>query len=263
MSARNHLHRRLLALSIAIISVALTQLPLGSAYSYESAGGSPVYRSPAGVAVSPNGRFALTANEASGTVSLIDLEQSAVVREFPVGERPTRVAFSASGQQVAVTCRYQDEVVILAVPELSTAARIATPNQPYDVVWLDEHRLAVSCTGKDDVVAIVNVSSGRVEQLVPVPQNPKALELLRDGRTLAVACDCYDMTRIVALVSLKPLKVVARIPYSPGEQPGGTTRSRKRCANRHPSCPQAVCPVDAGPAGVGEQQRCVRDFSGQ
>ncbi len=181
----------------------------------------PTYRSPVDVAIQPDGGLALTANETSGTVSLIDLANRRVAKEIPIGKRPTAVAFDRSGNRAAITCRYQDEVVILGVPRLRVLARISTPNQPYDVVWLDEHRLAVSCTGKDEAVAIVDLDSGQVEHVITVPQNPKALLLLSDRRTLAVACDCYDITREIALIDLRSLKVTARIQINPASNLAG------------------------------------------
>lgn len=221
MLGRAPLRRHAARLCVATVSVLLLRLAFPVARADEPRPDAPVYRSPADVAVSPDGRFALTANQTSGTVSLIDLKQKSVVREAPVGARPTGVAFDPSGQHAAVTCRYQDQVAILAVPELRIEKTIRTPNQPYDVVWLDGHRLAVSCTGKDDVLAILDATSGQVDRTIAVPQNPRALELLPDSRTLAVACDCYDITRLIALVSLETFQVVDQVPIRPASNLDG------------------------------------------
>ena len=47
-------------------------------------------RSPLAIAISPNGRFAATANHTAGSVSLVDLKNGHVIHEHRCGNGPDR-----------------------------------------------------------------------------------------------------------------------------------------------------------------------------
>ncbi|MGH7339851.1 MAG: YncE family protein, partial [Candidatus Rokuibacteriota bacterium] len=63
-------------------------------------------RSPNDLAVSPDGRWAVTANRTSDSVSLVDLNEGKVVAEARVGRRPFAVALRGS---TAVVTNWQSD----------------------------------------------------------------------------------------------------------------------------------------------------------
>src|SRR4051812_10426031 len=83
------------------VSLPLPVLALGPRHG--AAEGEQKDRSPSSVALSPDGRWAVTANATADTVSLVDLEKGEVTAEVPVGERPLAVALSRDGKRAVVT----------------------------------------------------------------------------------------------------------------------------------------------------------------
>src|SRR5437763_681438 len=61
------------------------------------------HRSPVDVAVLPDGRHALTANQTSDSVSLIDLVEGKVLAEQTCGRQPAAVACARDGRRAAVS----------------------------------------------------------------------------------------------------------------------------------------------------------------
>src|SRR4051812_22597408 len=61
------------------------------------------HRSPVAVAVLPDGQRALTANQTSASVSLVDLRAGKVLAEVPCGRRPVAVVCSPDGKHAVVS----------------------------------------------------------------------------------------------------------------------------------------------------------------
>src|SRR5260370_10217787 len=61
------------------------------------------HRSPIALALSADGARLLTANQTSGSVSLIDTESGTVLAELATGEKPAGVALAHDGKRAAVT----------------------------------------------------------------------------------------------------------------------------------------------------------------
>ncbi len=110
-------------------------------------------RSPYDLAVSRDGRFAVTANGTSDTVSLVDLVTGKVSAETRVGKRPFAIAFTPDGRRALVTNWLSDSVTVLAVTPDSL---IATATMPVG----DEPRgISVSPNGANAYVALAGENS--------------------------------------------------------------------------------------------------------
>jgi YVTN family beta-propeller protein len=55
-----------------------------------------VGETPRGVKISPDEKYALVANEVSGTISIIDFKNMTVIKEVPVGKIPHNIVFSTN-----------------------------------------------------------------------------------------------------------------------------------------------------------------------
>lgn len=151
-------------------------------------GGGGKDRSPASVALSPDGRWAVTANATADTASLVDLEKGEVAAEVAVGKRPFAVALSRDGRRAVVTSWRSGSVTVLDVvpPSLRVAGTVDVGYEPRGVaVAADGSRAFVALSG-DDAVSVVDLGGLAVVASAAVGEEPWHVALTPDGKRLAV-----------------------------------------------------------------------------
>lgn len=93
---------------------------------------------PYSAAISPNGRFALAANNQQSYISLIDAETDTVVNNIDVGTKGARGAVYASGSDVAfVSLENTSEVLAIKIPDGTIMKRMPSGAGPRGLA-LDE-----------------------------------------------------------------------------------------------------------------------------
>ena len=145
-------------------------------------------RSPTDVALSPDGRLALTANRTSGTVSLVDLSAKKVVSETRVGDEPFAVAFAAGGKRAVVTNTGGDTLTLLDVTPAGgrLTATVAVGDEPRGVALAKDGRTAYVALGGEDSVAVVNLTARKVAKRWKAGLEPWHVALTPDGARLVV-----------------------------------------------------------------------------
>jgi DNA-binding beta-propeller fold protein YncE len=124
----------------------------------------------AGVAVSPDGTRALVANYYNDTVSLIDLDRRAVLREQDL--RPGKIDAASSG--------------------------VAGGEYPFAILWRDKHRAYVSAPRDRQIVALdVTDQAIRVAQRIPTIGEPTAMVYDAAASRLYATEDNADRLAIV------------------------------------------------------------------
>jgi len=146
------------------------------------------HRSPADVAVSPDGRWALTANQSAGTVSLVDLETGLVASEVRTGDRPTSVAFDISGRQAVVTNTWSGTLSVLMVDGGKLRKRLDLPvgPEPRGVALTRGGGTAYVASTISNEIVVLDLPGARVRARVPVGERPWHLALSPDERWLVV-----------------------------------------------------------------------------
>jgi len=148
-------------------------------------------RSPCDLVLLGDGRFALTANRTSDTVSLVDVEGGKLIAETPVGKQPFGVAAASDGRQAVVSNWLSDTISILHLPTGAAAPRvvatIAVGDEPRGVAVSPNGARAFVALGGEDAVAVVDLKTRTVANKWPVGREPWRLALSPDGKTLAVA----------------------------------------------------------------------------
>lgn len=110
---------------------------------------------PMGLAITPDGRYALTANYGEvdvqgNTLSLIDLDRGEVVDEIVVGGRPEQVALDPSGERGIVNAAADDQVLGLSLDAATVAlgGGVDVGTDPSDVAFIASDRaVATSSLG--------------------------------------------------------------------------------------------------------------------
>ena len=158
-------------------------------------------RQPSGMSITRDGRFALVANRASGTVSLLGIEGKSVrlmqtVNVCDPEDSLSDVAISPDGRTaVASVC----EGGYLALLELenghlaATERKLSTYGKPYRVVIGPDGDFALTAgsgqgTPDVDAITVVDMKSDPIHTVdyVPVPPGPESLEISPTGKLVAV-----------------------------------------------------------------------------
>ena len=169
------------------------------------------HRSPIAVAVSPDGRFAASANHTSQSITLIDLKSGRLLTEHRCGSGPLDLVW-VDDCTILVSLLHDDALVLMewdrqgAVglqatkqsetspsdsakrpPLLKTVAVIPVGDEPRGMALASEQRVFVAIAGADEV-ACVDLSARRVTQRLAVGGIPKTLAVSPDGKWLATCC---------------------------------------------------------------------------
>ncbi len=163
-------------------------------------------RSPVDVALTDDGRWAVTANAASDTASLVDLAEGKVDAEAAVGKKPFAVALR--GTLAVVTNWLSDSITLLDVapPKLTAAATIEVGDEPRGIALADG-RAFVALSG-DDAVAVVDLKTRKVTSRIAVGAEPWHVALTPDGKRLAVGCARSMEVRVIDTATLETLYTV-------------------------------------------------------
>ena len=166
-------------------------------------------RSPGDLALSPDGRWAMTANRNSDSVSLVDLAQGKVVAEVGVEKHPYGIAWR--GTTAVVSCFRDDSITLLDVapPKLSVAATLPVGNEPRGVVLTPDAARAYIVVSGENAVEVLDLKARRRVARIPVGAEPWFAALTPDGTGLLVG---NAFSGDVSVVDTDALKVTATIP---------------------------------------------------
>lgn len=180
----------------------------------------PVYRGPVHLLVTASESRAVTVNELSGTVSLLDLETGAILDEKAVGERPGHIAWCGNRRdsdealnELLVSCRYSGEVVRFRIEgdELVETAKITVGFEPLGLA-ANQHvaYVGLQATGE---VAEIDLSSNEVRRRISVGKWPRYLALSQDGSRIAVGLSGQSG---IAVVDTQSGEILYEEPLSGG-----------------------------------------------
>jgi DNA-binding beta-propeller fold protein YncE len=159
-------------------------------------------RQPSGISITPNGKLALVANRADGTISVLSIrgKQVAPLQTVKVclpAEAASDVAISPEGKLALVSVQKGGHLAVLKIEGETVTAigqKLSTYGQPYRVVIAPDGELALTAgqgsgNGRDrDAVTVIDLKSKpmRTVDYVPVGAVPESIEISPDGKLLAV-----------------------------------------------------------------------------
>ena len=146
------------------------------------------HRSPIALALSTDGTRLLTANQTSGSVSLVDPSTGKVLAEVPTGDRPAGVAISPDGKRGVVTHWYGYDLAILEIgpDSLKVIGRVEVGPEPRGVVIGKDGKSAYVAVGASNELVRIDLDSKAVSGRLTVGREPRGVALSPDGTTLAV-----------------------------------------------------------------------------
>ena len=154
-------------------------------------------RYPAGIAISPDGRWLYAAENLGDSVVVVDLSTARVTGRYAAGRYPYGVAVSRSGDVYVSAWGGSTVAAFTALPggSLRQRALFAAGRHPSAMLLSrDDTRLYVASASTDRVLAIDTRTGARVAELLDPPpagpgegSTPNALALSADGSRLFVA----------------------------------------------------------------------------
>ncbi len=156
---------------------------------------------PSGVSFTPDGKLALVACRASGTVSVLGVEGTNVkllesVKVAEAADQVSDVAVSPDGKTALASARMASCLVELAIENgkvTPTGRKISTFGQCYRVLFTPDGQLAVTAgsgfgNGSDtDAITVVEVKGRELAatDYVAIGVSPESIEISPDGKLLA------------------------------------------------------------------------------
>ncbi|HET9257573.1 MAG TPA: beta-propeller fold lactonase family protein [Pseudonocardiaceae bacterium] len=152
---------------------------------------------PLGVAVSPDGRHAYVTNYVSGTVSVIDTGNDAVVGAIPVGGNPAGVAISPDGHRAYITNDNSNTLSVIDTGNNVIIGTITVGDNPVSVAISPDGHRAYTTNNKSRTVSVINIDNSAVIGTVTVGNNPVGVAVSPDGRHVYVVNANFDSISVI------------------------------------------------------------------
>lgn len=200
----------------------------GSVSLFDLTAGVEVARLPIGpvipheVAVSPDGRFALTGeygpNDNPGRhVVVIDIVAAAIVGRIDLGpdSRPHSVAFLPDGRRAVATMERSDRLALIDVPSQRVLRTFATGGREGHMVRLspDGRQAYVTSRGAEGTLSVISLTEEVPPVVIPTGSGAEGLAVTPDGTEVWVVNRTGDT---ISVVNTATHEVVATVPSKPG-----------------------------------------------
>jgi DNA-binding beta-propeller fold protein YncE len=172
-------------------------------------------RSPVDLAISPDRRWLVTANEASDSVSLVSMSDRQVCDEITVGQHPADIEFCPDGKHLLVTAAWSGRVDVLSIDQnrLTIVRTIEVGFEPYGIAVSPIGNRAFVGLVASGQVAEVDWQAGQVIRRIDVGNWPRYLTLSPDAKRLTVGCSGDS---VIAVVDAESGKVLYEEPLANG-----------------------------------------------
>jgi YVTN family beta-propeller protein len=191
-------------------------------------------RGPRGIAVTPDGKKLLTANQASGDVSVIDTSDGRVTRRIPIGKNPEFLRISPHGETAFVTYEPSStggpprpgqkeeaegdktpaEVAVIDLDAGKLIRRLIAGLETEGIEFTPDGKSLAVTNEADNTITVYNLSDGKLMRTVEVSaygNRPRGIKLAPGGREYAVTMELSDKV-LVFDPDFKLLRTIATAP---------------------------------------------------
>lgn len=171
---------------------------------------------PAGIALSPDRRFAYVTAPDGREVLEIDVASRTLTRRLGVGGGPLGIAAHPTRPEIYVADWYEHTVSVVDLTAWKIAARIAVGQSPSGLAVTPDGRLLLSADRDSNMVSVIDVATRVRLGTIGVGERPFGLTIDAEGRrayTANVASNDVTVIDIAARKAVATVKV-GRRPYA-------------------------------------------------
>jgi YVTN family beta-propeller protein len=156
---------------------------------------------------------AYTANVASGTISVLNLETRKLITTIPAASKIQRIALSADDRHIVTADQSHPRLVVIDVTTNRVSDSIALPGLGFSTAATPDGRWLIATLSGLNRVALIDLRSMEISQLLNVPPAPQEVLIRPDGAVAYVSCDA---SREVVAIDLKQWKIAQTIAAGQG-----------------------------------------------
>jgi YVTN family beta-propeller protein len=169
------------------------------------------------VALTDDDRYAFVTNSRDGTLSVIDVQALAKVKDISIGPLPAALAFSPLSQAVYVVLEGEGTIVVVDARDHTVVTRIGARPGLRAIRFVPDGRWGFVLNGKDHVAQILDASTNRLLHTVEVGKGPDQVSFTRYYAYIrSTASEAISM---IALSGLGQEGAVPVFRFSAGQKP--------------------------------------------
>lgn len=172
--------------------------------------------------ITSDGKRIFTANISTGSISEIDVDRRAFVRQLPVSTMTEGIGVRPDGSEVWVGSNDKGTVSIVDTKSWSVVKTLTGFAFPYRIGFSPDGRWAVVCDPQGNKIHIADVPSRTIVGTVGDLGSPRGVRIAPDNRTAYVTVNAES---VVAAVDLVNRTVLFKVPV--GTSPDGVGYGRK------------------------------------
>lgn len=153
--------------------------------------------------------YAYVANNAAGTVTVLDLVNFRADRTLQVGAQPSAIAVNPMRNEVYVTNSGSSTVTAINADNNSIAATIGVQRSPTGIAVDSTGKRAYVTNADSNSVSVIDLASHRTISTVASGVEPASVRIAPDNRSLVVANHGAGSVSIYAISETQPLQLRA------------------------------------------------------
>jgi YVTN family beta-propeller protein len=164
------------------------------------------------LAISPDGHRGYTANVASGTVSVLDMDEKKVLTIIPICKVTQRISISPDGRWVFTSDQQTPRLAVIDTAKNAVDRWIDMPGVGYGTAPTPDGKWLVVALPHVNKVAVIDLGEMKVASTLDVPRAPQETLVRPDGGEAYVSCDA---SKKVAVIDTKDWTVRTLISAGP------------------------------------------------
>ena len=171
---------------------------------------------PAGLALSPDKKFAYVTAPDGKMLFEIDAAKRTVARTLEVGGGPLGIAAHPVRPEIYVADWYFHKVVVVDTTALKAVAEITTGESPSGLAVTPDGKLLLSADRDSNQVSVIDTESRKVIATVPTGERPFGVTIDAEGQRAYTANVASDDVSIIDIAGRKVIGTVktGRRPYA-------------------------------------------------
>jgi len=157
-------------------------------------------------AITPDGRYVLSTHGGQGSISVVDLEQSKVVRTVKTGPSPNYTLITRDSKRAYVSNTGNGSISEIDLSSWNVTRSLESGPSPEHMVFSNDEKTIYVGNPQAGTVSAVSIASGKVTKTYPVGKSAHGLDISDDGKTLFASSKKEDK-----LVALDPVTGKQRV----------------------------------------------------